>query len=66
MAAHFTCEDVLQLVTSDTWGDSEGESEEELDFKSGPLDREQEVARSGIKHEPSDISCSGEHGRNCQ
>ena len=36
MAAHFTCEDVLQLVTGDTWGDSEEESEEELDFESGP------------------------------
>ena len=43
MAAHFTCEEVLQLVTGDTWGDSEGESEEDLDFESGPLDREQEV-----------------------
>ena len=43
MAAHFTCEDVLQLVTGDTWGDSEVESEEELDFKLGTLDREQEV-----------------------
>ena len=57
MAAHFTGEDVLQLVTGDSWGDSEGESEEELDFESGPLDRQQEVdLASNMSH---DRSCSG-------
>ena len=64
IAAHFTCEDVLQLVTGDTSGDSEGESEEELDFESGPLDRELEVDLAS-NMSPL-ISCSGEHGCNCQ
>ena len=43
MAARFTCEDVVQLVTGDAWGDSEGESGDELDFELDPLDKEQEV-----------------------
>ena len=41
MATNFTCEDVIQLITNDAWGDSEGESDDELDFESDPLDREQ-------------------------
>ena len=60
MAARFTCEDVVQLVTSDSWGDSEGESEDELDFES---DREQEIDLASNMSPLIDRSCSGgEHG----
>ena len=41
MAARYTCDDVVQLVTGNAWDFSEGESEDEIDFELDLLDREQ-------------------------